>query len=652
MKNRHPHPFIQHRAPWIAALSIAALSAGASATPLTWNYASSGIWNDSSHWSPAQVPVNGDTVTFNSTGSGTTTTMDLNGLSLAGLTLSAPTVTLPAAPTPIAHTIDLGTNTLNLSGAANIVAPIAVNFNASGSLTITGTTGVLQADLSSLSIAVNSQISGGTGTNNTTGSLDLSGLTGGYLNVSGATKVGVGTGSSGSLSLGSGMDVLLGVNTSTRGTLDVASGYNAKTSSFLMDSGTFNAYLSSINIGYETRTNASTNVTGTVDLKNATGGTLDVMGQVLIGHGRGAVGKLLLGDNISTQIGSSSTRNNLYIGAAHTTYTSLATSELTAGANTFNAYVSNLVVGQGFSDAKLDLSDATGVLDVSGNVDIALSTDNNGAPGTIGKVILGDGMDMVIGSSSSRVALTILTGNSPNEGSLTAGTGTFTAYLTNMTIGRNTRSNASLSTVPGTLDLSQISNGVLDVSGDVSIGYNLGVNYGRIKGLVKLHETQATTQNLYIGDTTVQTQGTLELDNSIFAVSGTASLKGTAGYTGQVISTLNGESSGLDLGASATLTVSAQGLIDITFNSIGPGPTIYWGLRWAGSHTSDLQTLQTQGRLQWDDSALIAQSLPGASIFEDGGYTYVGVQFIPSPASGVLLLAGLGTIVTRRRNRS
>ncbi len=649
MKNRHPHPFIQRRAPWIAALSVAALCSGASATPLTWNYASNGIWNDSSHWTPVQVPVNGDSVTFGATGSGTTSTMDLNGLSLSGLTLDAPISTPPTAPTPIAHTIDLGTNTLNLSGAANIVTT-ASGKSASGSLTVIGSTGLFQADLSSLSIGVNAQSGGPTLTNTTTGSLDLSGLTGGYLNVSGATQIGYNFGSSGSLSLGSGMDVLLGVNTSSRGSLSVGSGYVAETGSLLMGDGTFNAYLSSLYIGYETRTNTSPSDEGTVDLQNATGGTLDVAGPVRIGDGRGSTGKLLLGDNISTQIGSTSSRNILNIGTTHDTVSSI-TSELTAGANTFNAYVSNLTVGQGLVSATLDLTDSTGVLDVSGNVIIAQGTSNAFTSAT-GRVYLGDGMDMVIGTSSNRGTLSILTGNSPTEGTLTAGTGTFTAYLTSLTVGRNTRSNFSNSTLPGTLDLSQISSGVLDVSGDVGIGYNLGANFGRIKGLVKLHETQASAQNLYVGDTTTQTQGTLELDNSIFAVSGNVSLKGTSGYQGQVKSTLNGESSGLDLGASATLTVSAQGLIDITFNSIGPGPTIYWGLRWAGSHSSDLQTLYTSGLLQWDDSALIAQSLPGASIFEDGGYTYVGVQFIPSPASGVLLLAGLGTIVTRRRNRS
>jgi hypothetical protein len=53
---------------------------------------------------------------------------------------------------------------------------------------------------------------------------------------------------------------------------------------------------------------------------------------------------------------------------------------------------------------------------------------------------------------------------------------------------------------------------------------------------------------------------------------------------------------------------------------------VYWGLRLAGNQVAALQTLQSDGKLGWNDAAMAPRV---AEIFFYRGYTYVGQIYAP-----------------------
>ncbi|HPV24258.1 MAG TPA: sodium-independent anion transporter, partial [Casimicrobium sp.] len=80
-------------------------------------------------------------------------------------------------------------------------------------------------------------------------------------------------------------------------------------------------------------------------------------------------------------------------------------------------------------------------------------------------------------------------------------------------------------------------------------------------------------------------------------------------------------------GAAATLSVSNGGKVAIVFTSpSSPGNSdyAYWGLRWAGNHRSELETLAAAGKLSWTNL------MPGrpAEIIVMRDSTYVGFSLL------------------------
>lgn len=122
------------------------------------------------------------------------------------------------------------------------------------------------------------------------------------------------------------------------------------------------------------------------------------------------------------------------------------------------------------------------------------------------------------------------------------------------------------------------------------------------------------------------------------------------GIVRSAVSTANG--TGLTLDGSTLTFHDNDDVIELTFadpTTFGGGD--YWALRWLGSHTTTLNgylgdeiTIDITGF----DTALYGTP----TVFEDGGYTYVGVQglVIPEPMSLTLLALG-GLLFSGRRGR-
>jgi hypothetical protein len=252
-----------------------------------------------------------------------------------------------------------------------------------------------------------------------------------------------------------------------------------------------------------------------------------------------------------------------------------------------------------------------------------------GRDSTLGavNVTLSRGFKTTIGAPAKRAVMS-LGGYQASTCRLTAG-GAFNAYLTSLMVASNTTQATTT-----TLDLSGVTGGVLNVSGNVTIGYA----DSRIVN-VTLPAIPASAANLSVGTTTTSAKGTLNMTGTVFSVSGAVTVDGpTVANKGRILTTVTNAPAGLDLGASATLTVN-QGLVNIVFKDPVESVPVYWGLRWAGNHTNELKTLQSASKLTWDASAVVNPrvNLP-VGIFVDNNVTYVGATMRMYPAGSVLVV--------------
>ena len=308
------------------------------------------------------------------------------------------------------------------------------------------------------------------------------------------------------------------------------------------------------------------------------------------------------------------------------TYT--CTNIFTVGTNRFEAYLNRLAVGQAnnyeatFVLAVLDLSRVSnGVLEVTNTLNIGVSANAN----YHSYVLLSDKFTTTIGTSPARATMAVGDGGAWGTNMFTAG-GVFNAYLASLVVGRRA-GNAS----PGLalLDLSGVTNGTLDVSGDMIVATG---NLSRATAVVKLPAFTASAANLKIGCADQSgAKGDLYLNGTHFIVTGGVKLDGSSALTnGTIDIQVLGVPAGLDLTSGATLAVS-QGVINITFQNVTEGVKNYWGLRWQGDHVAELTALTNASppKLTWDDSAITHPSAPPVAIYAEGGYTYVGTVLPP-----------------------
>jgi len=215
-----------------------------------------------------------------------------------------------------------------------------------------------------------------------------------------------------------------------------------------------------------------------VNSGSATAGSLSLTGtgglnaddSLRVGIGTDATASMSLAAGVALKVGvDASNRAAMAVGNNTGANPSANTSSLTAG-STFNAYLSSLLVGQrtsgytaGITQGLLDLSAVTnpGVLDVAG--DFKIGSDRQAS----GTVTVSDAVDVKIGvDASNRGLLYVSQSNhdtSTPASDLTLGTGRLDAYLTRLWVGEGMLAN-------GTLDASNASGGVLDVSQSVRIG--------------------------------------------------------------------------------------------------------------------------------------------------------------------------------------
>jgi len=410
---------------FLVAVLVAALATPAAAVNYTWNSAVDANWSDSASWNPVGAPAGvADSVFFGATGGGTTNTLDIVGLSVDLFSQTQDNFTTDL----VGNTLTV--NTLNLLRAA----PSTVT----GTLTITGDPGSLLHVTTAMTI--------GSSTASSAIVFDAT-MT---LAADAALQVGVGIGSRAPLFIG----YSTVNNTTTGGTASLTAGDE------------FNGHITNLSVGHRTTGPGGTitNLTGELDLSAVTvPGVLDVSGDFLLGQGKSTAGTLKVSDAVDVKIGSDSVRGGqLVVGNG---LSLPAPSELLLGTGDFHAYVTNVTVGRGPSPgvATLDASNVSaGILNISGNVSVGERVTSAGAMNAT--VVLGDGVDAVIGSATSRSNVLIGDGAS-GAASVQAGSGLFTAYLNNLTVGVSHASGV----VTGSLGLSAISGGLLDVAGNVII---------------------------------------------------------------------------------------------------------------------------------------------------------------------------------------
>ncbi len=625
----------------------------ARAATRTWNAPSGGAWSDPANWLSNAVPTGvSDVVVFSSVGDGTTNTLDLSGFrvgswrlaqgrhitDLAGNTFTALSVTVEGLGVGV-------TGVLEAAGGGAIVAEdslsIGVGANADASMSLAADV-ALQVGLATNDRAV-LKVGENTGSTTSYGSaslaaghafnayvsslavgrrnagfssgisygyLDLSGVTSpGVLDVSGAVDLGVDRQAAGVVVVSDAVDVRIGSALSRGGRLWIAqTSHDASTppSRLQLGRGRFDAYVTELRVADGASCDGSL-------LATSACGVLDVSGDIYIASASPSRGSVVVGDGMALRIGSPSSRSNVRMGFGQ----SYTRASLTAGTNVFEAYLGLLSVGQsgGFGGCSniVDLSSvARGVLDVRGPVTLGVGRSCSVA------VSLNRGFDVMIGSPTGRTALGIGDGLLPGRVTW-AGGGVFNAYLTNLVVGRS--ADGSAGTTDCLLDLSGVTNGVLDIQGDMCVATGRDA-----RGTVVLPAFTASVSNLAVGvGTNTGLRGELRLHGTVFGVSGGVSMSGSSvANKGRIDVAVMGAPAGLDLAESATLNV-VTGTVSITFSNPASYYPVYWGLRWPGDHVAALTNLAATGRLAWDASALTHSSIDSpVGVFARGGVTYVG----------------------------
>ena len=573
----HKSPPNLLRRRWLALfLLVFSASAAWAQTAYTWVGTTGGTWSTTTNWTPnTGYPgqVAGDSATI---GNGSTVTLDVTPANpLASLTLTTATDSVSMG----ANNLSVNAGSLSGLGSLSDTSGVLTASGSIGSVTMTGGSLTLNGNLTITSLAQLVSVSGafnlllqGTGadtlttTNLGTGTLDLTGMTGGSVTASGAlTAATLSTASAAySIALNGGGTVTNAVTFSNTGTLTlggtcafnggVAVGATVPTS--LSVSGTVSATgTSTLNFG-----TVPVTITATPSATSTIGGTSTgqiTLGAVTINDGA----TLTLGTGVATPIsvgaitsgGAFSTGSNLTINSTGTITPSTValTGSLTLTAGTLPMGANSLSVGG-------NLTRTSGLITSSGTVTLngaaAQTADFTGS--TLTNLTLNNSSGATLTNTagftlSGNVVLTAGSLNLPNQnqniGGSISGAGTFNvASVTSATISLTGNITANAVSLPGggTFHVSgnwnvptvTASTGTLDFNGAVAQtivpnGQSLGAVTMSGTGGVSLSGT-ATMSSLSVsaGETLTVGGGTTTVltVNGTYANAGTTSLSSTA----------------------------------------------------------------------------------------------------------------------------
>ncbi|NLL84117.1 MAG: hypothetical protein GX230_07760, partial [Lentisphaerae bacterium] len=462
---------------------------------------------------------------------------------------------------------------------------------------------------------------GGYSAGDNRGKFDLSAVTEpGLLDISGDVMIGWNRMGEGRVVVSDAIDVKIGSAEKRGGFLQIGSISNAGRdleSSLVLGCGRFDAYVTNLEVG-------AGQTDALLDASRVSAGVLDVAGHVRIAYKYNHDRRLLLSEGMRVKFGDRGAPVE-FVAAGE----SSAIAMIEAKSQTFEGYLTSLRLGQGGAvgtTAVLDLSSVTaGTLEIAD--ELFYGADRNSAL----SLVLGPGFVTKLGSEAKRAILTIGDGQRWLNMKLSA-RGSFEAWLESMVVGRRSLVTAGAEGYT-VLDLSGVTNGLLDVAGAVLIGVGPEALGSDGKATVSLTSCSAAAASLTVGAiTNNNAYGHLVMTGSTFRVSGSVVLgPGKTDAEGVIQTTVDGLPCGLDLAEEAQLQVN-NGRIEIDFDE----PLLehrghYWGLRWAGDHVSELESLAAEGKLVWDGTRLPRR----VKIFSNRQFSFVGME---APRSTLIML--------------
>jgi hypothetical protein len=239
-----------------------------------------------------------------------------------------------------------------------------------------------------------------------------------------------------------------------------------------------------------------------------------------------------------------------------------------------------------------------------------------------------------MGSESTRAGTLSVAENGmldPVVMTLGPGIGTFQAYVSGLRVSAVAVNGHHRY---GTLDLRNATLAALDVNGQVKIG---GVsNHGKVYLPAGRASCTSLQMNVSANATTGAGSALLSLSNTLFTVAGDL-LLGDPYTTGFAVITnqINGVCSGIDM--TGSLTVTNGGRMRLSFMAPPIDPIrACWGLRMVGNKTTQLNALQTAGKLTWIAPGLteVQRARVGAYYEPASNHTYFGLP----PTRGTLIM--------------
>lgn len=679
---------------------VAWLSSPAFAAVLRWTGAGGDDnWTTAGNWSSAPGNPTGDTISFASSDTGNKSIVDTSW-TIGELVY-----------TNIIHTTDLNaTSTLQVDSNANVGVHFATA-NVSHNATATWTNGVVvigsAANQRVLTVGRNNATSGG-GTINGTLNLAAVTVTANVSQVNIGVKDGSTSTANGTITVGTGASFVIGsvANLAEINIGQFLSGNNGSTArgTLVATNGVMEIHASDLYLARRpTANNNASTLEGRLYWNQAT--TIDA-NNIYVGYGVNANALLSVPTGGTLKLGTvSDPVTNFWIGSNFNSAAG-ATGEVDAASAAVSGYVRDVRIGNRAAGA----NSATGTLSMGAGSDLVvgstgsagtflLGTAANANAGTAagtanlnggqltvygelsvgrktvntsvnnGTINIASGATLQVGSGTASDIFNVGRNDDTGTGGSAAGTvaatgGTLKANLSEWNVGY--RPGSGSSPVAGTLDLTALSSLTA-----TTITMRVGLGQGAT-GRAFFGPGQVVANSVTVNNNAASSSGFLQTSGTVFQVNTTLTIAGA----GSVTNLITGTSSGFDIANSSptaftldsTLALGRGMNIQFLENPDDPlavyatpaqATDIFYGFKWAGNRTNELNTLVTAGKLQWDDTTWLTGSFyDKVTIFYDSvlgtDATYIGfytMQMIPEPSTVLLVVCGVGLFWRECRRR-